>query len=125
VALILNHTIVPAKDRHEAANWFAQIFGLKQGPAGGHFAPVQVNDTLTFLFAENSSFEGHHYAFLVSGAEFDSILERVRSRGLTFGSAPWSRDDGKLNDWDGGRGVYFESPDGHLFELMTEPQRSH
>lgn len=124
MALILNHTIVPAKNRQEAANWFAQIFGLKQGPAGGHFAPVHVNDNLTFLFADNPSFEGHHYAFLVSEAEFDSTLERVRACGLTFGSAPWSRHDGKLNDWNDGRGVYFESPDGHLFELMTATQRS-
>jgi catechol 2,3-dioxygenase-like lactoylglutathione lyase family enzyme len=29
---------------------------------------------------------------------------------------------GKLNDWNGGRGVYFRDPDGHVFELMTVPQ---
>jgi hypothetical protein len=74
MAPILNHTIVPAKNRHEAANWFAEIFGLKQGPAGGHFSPVHVNNNLTFLFADDSSFEGHHYAFLVSETEFDSML---------------------------------------------------
>lgn len=122
MAPILNHTIVPAKNRQAAADWFAQIFGLEQDPAGGHFAPVHVNDNLTFLFANDSSFEGHHYAFLVEDVEFDATLERVRASGLAFGSAPWSRDDGRLNDWNGGRGVYFESPDGHLFELMTKAQ---
>ncbi len=122
MAPILNHTIVPAYNRQDAARWFAEMFEMSQGSDGGHFVPVRVNDSLTFLFADYSSFEGHHYAFLVTDGEFDSTLERVRARGLAFGSAPWSRDDGRLNDWNGGRGVYFESPDGHLFELMTAAQ---
>jgi len=42
--------------------------------------------------------------------------------GLTFGSGPWSLEDGKLNDWNGGRGFYFKDPDGHVIELMTVPQ---
>ena len=41
---------------------------------------------------------------------------------ITFGSAPWSLEDGKLNDWNGGRGVYFQDPNGHVLELMTVPQ---
>jgi hypothetical protein len=36
--------------------------------------------------------------------------------------APWSLDDGKLNGWNGGRGVYFKDLNGHLLELMTVPQ---
>jgi catechol 2,3-dioxygenase-like lactoylglutathione lyase family enzyme len=35
---------------------------------------------------------------------------------------PRSLADGKLNDWNGGRGVYFRDPDGHILELMTVPQ---
>jgi len=27
-----------------------------------------------------------------------------------------------LNDWNGGRGVYFRDPNGHVLELMTAPQ---
>jgi hypothetical protein len=57
-----------------------------------------------------------------SDAEFDAILGRVREAKLVYGSAPWSLDDGKLNDWNGGRGVYFRDPDGHVLELMTVPQ---
>src|SRR3954470_9866662 len=64
----------------------------------------------------------HHYAFHVSEAEFDAILQRVKAAGLAFGSTPWSLEDGKLNDWNGGRGVYFKDPDGHVLELMTVPQ---
>ena len=83
---------------------------------------MRVNETLTFLFDDDFSFKSHHYAFHVSGAEFDAILQRVQEAGLSYGSAPWSLDDGQLNDWNGGRGVYFRTPDDHLLELMTTPQ---
>jgi catechol 2,3-dioxygenase-like lactoylglutathione lyase family enzyme len=97
MTIVLNHTIVPAHDKHEAARWFAQIMGLRADESNGHFAPVRVSDTLTLLFADEASFDQRHYAFHVSDAEFDSILGRVNGKGLVFGSAPWSLDDGKLN----------------------------
>jgi catechol 2,3-dioxygenase-like lactoylglutathione lyase family enzyme len=122
MTITLNHTIVPARDKKAAARLFAQIFGLAYNGVDEHFAPVKVNDTLTFLFDDDTKFESHHYAFYVSDIEFDAIFSRVQEAGLTYGSAPWSADDRKLNDWGGGRGVYFKVPDGHLLELMTVPQ---
>ena len=122
MTIVLNHTIVPARDKAAAARFFARVFGLKVEEKAGHFAPVRVNDTLTLLFDEDGSFESHHYAFHVSDAEFDAIFARVKKAGLAYGSAPWSLDDGKLNDWNGGRGFYFKDPNGHVLELMTAPQ---
>lgn len=122
MTIILNHTIVPAHNKREAARWFAQTIGLPAQESNDHFAPVRVNDTLTLLFADEASFDQRYYAFHVSDAEFDSILDRVKAKKVPFGSAPWSSDDGKLNDWNGGRGVYFRTPDGHLLELMTVAQ---
>jgi catechol 2,3-dioxygenase-like lactoylglutathione lyase family enzyme len=118
----LNHTIVPARDKEAAAGLFAQLFGLSFEGVSGHFAPVRVNETLTLLFDDADRFESHHYAFHVDDAEFDAILQRVKASGLSFGSAPWSIDDGELNDWNGGRGFYFKDRDGHVLELMTVPQ---
>jgi catechol 2,3-dioxygenase-like lactoylglutathione lyase family enzyme len=122
MAIALNHTIVPARDKEAAARLFAQLFGLAFNAPDGHFAPVRVNDTLTFLFADATEFDSHHYAFHVSENEFDDIFQRVKEAGLTYGSTPWSLDDRQLNDWNGGRGVYFKDSDGHLHELMTVPQ---
>ena len=123
MTIMLNHTIVPARDKQAAARFFAQLFGLKFDGPGDHFAPVRVNDTLTLLFDDSGgAFESHHYAFHVGEAEFDAILGRVKAAGLKFGSAPWSLADGKLNDWNGGRGVYFSDRDGHVLELMTVAQ---
>ena len=122
MAIILNHTIVPARDKAAAASFFADIFGLKVSGDSTHFAPVRVNDTLTLLFDQDTDFESHHLAFHVGDQEFDAIFGRVKKAGIAHGSAPWSLDDGKLNDWNGGRGVYFKDPNGHVLELMTVPQ---
>ena len=123
MTIILNHTIVPARDKMAAARFFASIFGLDfNEQQSGHFAPVRVNETLTLLFDEDTSFDSHHYAFHVNDAEFDAIFERIKKAGLAYGSAPWSLEDGKLNDWNGGRGVYFKELNGHVLELMTVPQ---
>ena len=121
MTIVLNHTIVPAQDKKAAARFFAKIFGLK-AEGGGYFAPVRINDQMTLLFDDTASFESHHYAFHVSDAEFDAIFDRVKEAGLAYGSHPDAYDNGKLNDWGGGRGFYFKDPDGHLLELMTVPQ---
>src|SRR5581483_6248005 len=119
MAITLNHTIVPARDKDSSARFFADIFGLTYNGPTGHFAPVRVNETLTFDFDDADSFEIHHYAFHVSDSEFDTILKRVQEAGLAYGSDPWNLENGKLNDWNGGRGVYFRDPNGHILELMT------
>jgi catechol 2,3-dioxygenase-like lactoylglutathione lyase family enzyme len=127
----LDHTIVPAKDKVASAEFFAEIFGLAVKP--GHFAQVQINESLTFAFADEREAWGgpgfdprtgqsHHYAFHVSDAEFDAILGRVMVKGLAYGSGPFSHKDGQINTRRGGRGFYFEDPNGHLLEVMTVPE---
>ncbi|MBV9250609.1 MAG: VOC family protein [Acetobacteraceae bacterium] len=118
MALTLNHTIVPARDKQAAARFFASIFGLEV-KEGGHFAAIQVNDTLTLDFADSEGFEPHHYAFHVSDAEFDSIFSRVKAADISFSADPFARQPGQINHWNGGRGVYFRDPDGHVLELLT------
>lgn len=119
MAIELNHTIVPAHDKDSAARFFATIFGLKYEGATGHFAPVQVNQSLTLDFDDAEGFDVHHYAFLVSEAEFDAIFGRVQAAKLKYGSGPFSRKDMQINHRQGGRGVYFEDPSGHVLELLT------
>jgi catechol 2,3-dioxygenase-like lactoylglutathione lyase family enzyme len=127
----LDHTIVPAKDKVASARFFAEIFGLRVKL--GHFAQVQINESLTFDFADEAgsldepgSDPGripiHHYAFHVSDAEFDAIFDRVKAKGLSYGSGPFNRTDGQIYTHRGGRGFYFEDPNGHLLEVMTVPE---
>ncbi len=119
MTIVLNHTIVPSRDKEASARFFARIFGLDYGGADGHFAPVRVNDTLTLDFDDADSFDRHHYAFHVSDEEFDAILRRVQEAGLAYGSDPGHTENRRLNSWNGGRGVYFRDADGHLLELLT------
>lgn len=86
MAIVLNHTIVPARDKKAAARFFAQIFGLKCERAG-YFAPVRVNEQTTLLFDDTEAFQSHHYAFHVSDAEFDAIFQRVRRKPSTTASS--------------------------------------
>jgi len=119
MSVVLDHTIVPARDKEESARFFARIFGLPyEGPAG-HFAPVRVNDTLTLDFDTDTAFESHHYAFKISEEEFDQILARIRLEGIPYGSGPSSSEDMKINHREGGRGFYFKDPGGHLLEVLT------
>jgi catechol 2,3-dioxygenase-like lactoylglutathione lyase family enzyme len=60
-----------------------------------------------------------HYAFLISEAEFDENFGRIRDRKLSYWADPGRRQLGEINRHDGGRGVYFEDPKGHLLEIIT------
>lgn len=121
MAIVLNHTIVPAHDKEASARFFARIFGLGyEGPAG-HFAPVRVNDALTLDFDNRDEFESHHYAFHVTDEEFDAIFDRIKAEGVAYGSGPSDLDNGQFNTRRGGRGLYFQDPDGHVLELLTRP----
>ena len=80
---------------------------------------MQVNDSLTLDFADEEELQSHHYAFHISDAEFEAIYERVKAKGLPYGSGPYNHTDGKIYTRRGGRGFYFEDLNGHLLEVMT------
>ncbi|HEV8328715.1 MAG TPA: VOC family protein [Nitrospiraceae bacterium] len=124
MAIILNHTIMPAHDKEASARFFAEIFGLKYEGSAGHFAPVRVNETLTLDFDDADHFEIHHYAFHGTDPEFDAMLKRVQEAGIPYSSDPWNLENKELNSWNGGRGVYFRDPNGHILELMTRVPRA-
>lgn len=121
MALRLDHTIVPARDHVGAAKRMARLFGLAFNGTWGHFAPLKVNETLTLDFDTSANPSSHHYAFLASDEEFDAIRGRVEAEGIVFGSGPSraARVDGAINHRHGGRGFYFECPEGHLWEVLT------
>ena len=119
MAIELNHTIVPSLDKEASAVFFARIFGLSYDGPGGHFAAVQVNDSLTLDFDNAREFDSHHLAFMVSDDEFDAIFGRIKAEGIPYGSGPFSLDDMKTNGRGGGRGVYFKDLNGHILELLT------
>ena len=119
MTVVLNHTIVPARDKMAAARFFARIFGLEFKEGDGHFAPVRINDSFTLLFDQNSSFDSHHYAFHVSDAEFDAIFGRIQTARIPYRSSPLGETDMQINRRLGGKNLYWQDGDGHLWEILT------
>jgi hypothetical protein len=119
MTIVLDHTIVPARDKVASARHFADLFGLSSGETAGPFAPVQVNPLLTLDFDDRRPFEIHHYAFHVSDEEFDAIFDRVRARVLVYGSDPYDQENMRVREFNGGRTVYFKELNGHLLEIRT------
>src|ERR1700730_9141805 len=114
MAIVLDHTIVPAHDKEASARFLARILGLRyEGPLS-HFAPLRINDTLTLDFDNDTEFERHHYAFNVDDAEVAGIVSRVRRQGIAYRSGSVALDDIKINHRHGGRGFYFRDPNGHV-----------
>ena len=123
---MLNHTTVHARDKRASATFLSEILGLPAPVAFGPFMGVQTGNevTLDFLDAEADEIIVEHYAFLVSEAEFDEVFARIRERKLAYWADPGRSQRGKINTRDGGRGLYFEDPSGHLLEILTRPYGS-
>ena len=122
----LNHTIVAARDKKAAAEFLATIMGLEVSPQFGPFLPVQTGNgvTLDFLDSGAGPITPQHYAFLVSEEDFDAIFGRVQEAGVAYYAGPGHRQSGQINHNDGGRGVYFDDPNGHVLEIITRPYGS-
>jgi hypothetical protein len=65
-----------------------------------------------------------HYAFLVSESEFDTIFGRIQQRKLDYWADPMHSRPSQINRNDGGRGVYWNDPNGHYLEIITRPYGS-
>ena len=117
----LNHTIIPAKDKWVSAKFLADILNLEAGPEWGHFVPVKTANGVTLDFATREEFLPGHYAFLVSDAEFEAALARIRAQGVRYYADPRRAKLAEINNLHGGRGVYFDDPNGHLMEMITHP----
>jgi len=116
-----NHTIVAARNKHESAAFLSDVLGRKPPTAFGPFSVVELDNDVSLDFLEEERVVPRHYAFLVSEEEFDDIFGRIRARGLDFWADPSGRRPGEINTNDGGRGVYWHDPNGHLLEIITRP----
>jgi catechol 2,3-dioxygenase-like lactoylglutathione lyase family enzyme len=117
----LNHIIVYAKDRRASARFLADVLGLMPERDWGGFVPLKTGNGVTLDFAESDNVRQQHCAFLVSEVEFDAALERVRRADIRFCAEFDGSGEGEINHLYGGRGFYFRDPNGHLFELITQP----
>jgi len=121
----LNHTIVWCRDQQASAQFLAGMLGRPAPTRFGPFHVVEMDNgvSLDFHDAEHG-IAPQHYAFLIGEADFDAVLGRIVAAGLDHWADPARRRAGEINHNDGGRGVYFPDPDGHLLEVITRPYGS-
>jgi catechol 2,3-dioxygenase-like lactoylglutathione lyase family enzyme len=125
MAIELNHTIIWARDNQASARFLAETLGLPAPTRFGPFMEVKTANGVDLAFHTiDGQVPSQHYAFLVSEAEFDEIFCRIVERGLPYWADPMRSKLGEINHADGGRGVYFPDPDGHLLEIITRPYGS-
>ncbi|HEX6194810.1 MAG TPA: VOC family protein [Jiangellaceae bacterium] len=121
----LNHTIVNARDKQASASFLVNVLGLADPVPFGPFLTVETANGVTLDYRDvEGDIAGQHYAFLVSEEEFDLIFDRIKRAGLDYWADPAHRRAGEINTNDGGRGLYFDDPDGHNMEIITRPYGS-
>ncbi|MBK9154680.1 MAG: VOC family protein [Chloracidobacterium sp.] len=118
----LNHTIAWCSDKARSANFLADVLGIAGPRPFMHFLVVDLENHVSIdYFETNEPIAIQHFAFLVDEDKFDSAFGRIKDLGLDFWADPARTKPCEINRHDGGRGVYFKDPDGHLLELITRP----
>ena len=117
----LDHTIVPSRHKAASAQKLADLLGVPWGEAGaGPFTAVYVNDGLTLDFIDtDEDFPVYHFCFRVSDKEFDAILARLKAARIPYRSSVRGPMNMKISTDYGGRGLYWNEPDGHQWEMLT------
>jgi catechol 2,3-dioxygenase-like lactoylglutathione lyase family enzyme len=125
MSVSLNHTIVWCRDQQRSATFLSEILGRPRPTRFGPFLVVELDNGISLDFHEtDDAVAPQHYAFLVGEGDFDDIFGRIRHRGLKHWADPGRTRPDQINRNDGGRGVYFADPDGHLLEILTRPYGS-
>ncbi len=67
----------------------------------------------------DAPFPIEHFCFRVDDKEFDTILGRIAEAGIGWRSKVRGPVDRQVDTDHGGRGVYWNEPDGHQWEMLT------
>jgi catechol 2,3-dioxygenase-like lactoylglutathione lyase family enzyme len=115
----VDHIGVPARARLDAAGFLAGVFGLdREIPDDGRFAAVRIGSEFTIDCFDSEQIQPMHVAFVTDDAAVDGVLERLRYHGIAYGNQPNHPTNMRIDHPLTERGLYFRTPDGHLFEVM-------
>ena len=125
MSIEFNHTLVHGKDTWAAAGQVGRVLGLAEPSAYG---PSRCSGSTTAprldFIEDTGEITAQHYAFLVGEDDFDAIWGRLQADGRQWWADPHKRRPGEINHEDGGRGLYWQGPDGHWLEIITRPYGS-
>ena len=109
-----------------SAPWLTDILGLPDAFRFGPFLVVEMGNGVSLDYHETDDEIAGQHGLRVP-RQRGHVRRRVRSHprsGDDYWADPGRQHRGEINRNDGGRGVYFEDPDGHLMEIITRPYGS-
>jgi catechol 2,3-dioxygenase-like lactoylglutathione lyase family enzyme len=121
---ILDHLILKVNDLEASIAFYTGALGFSSEGTDGPFTVVRAGAGLQLLLVPCGTPGYEHYAFAVSKAEFDAILERIKSAGVPYGPTyDTVGSNAGLGEEPGARGLaptlYFNDPNRHLLEIRT------
>lgn len=116
---VLDHHIVPSRDRDAAAGWLSEMLGLAAPRREGPFAAVDVGPTSLFFAGWDDEVAHQHYAFAVTSGTLDEIVGRLEQAKVTYWAEHDLREPNSVRRDESGAGIYFRSSEGHLLEVLT------
>ena len=118
MAIHLDHSLVPARNRDASAKMLAEVLGVPWGPASvGPFCEVYVNEGTTLDFIQtDEAFPVYHFCFRVDATEFAAILKRLAAAGIPYRSKVGGPVDNAVDSHYGN--VYWNEPEGHQWEML-------
>ena len=111
------------KDLGAAAKFYEETLGLTEVDDFGEGFMLKSGDTEFSVY--RSEFAGTNKATAATwgvGDELDSIVQSLRSKGVTFEhyDLPETTRDGDIHEMgDGMRGVWFKDPSGNIISLVN------
>jgi len=125
MSIEFNHTIIAAHDSKLSAHFLAEILGLPEPTRFGPFMVVKTDNRVSLDFMQTSKeIQPKHYAFLISETEFDAVFKHICDRKIPYWADHKKEHAFTINHNDGGRGLYFNDPNGHFLEIITRPYGS-
>lgn len=117
----LDHLIIPSHQKEKSAELISRIFNVPWSNSNsGPFCAVYMNEGLTLDFDQaESEFPVQHYCFRVSETNFDGIQKRIDALGIAYRGSPHGENDQKIGRYNGGRLLYWNEPDHHVWEILT------
>lgn len=120
----LDHLILKVNDLDASVAFYTTVLGFVNEGQDGPFTIIRVNPHFQIQLAPWGTPGSEHYAFAVSGLEFDRIFSRIKAAGIAYGPTFDSvgSNTGPGNE-TGAQGpaptVYFNDPNKHLLEIRS------
>lgn len=121
----LNRTIVWCRDKRRSSAFLTEILALPKPTPFGPMLVVKLANNVSLDFYDNDGeITSQHYAFLIPESDFDQVFARIVDKKVSYWADPGRQRPGEIYQHNGGRGLYFVDPDGHLLEIMTRSYES-